>query len=66
MLDDPVRRRPGVELAVVREALRRQVEERPGGIEVTVRVRRDRLDLFARLMVPYLPNSSRTTARARG
>ncbi|EDY53986.2 DeoR family transcriptional regulator [Streptomyces sviceus ATCC 29083] len=25
-----------------------------GGIDVTVRVRRDRLDLFARLMAPYL------------
>jgi hypothetical protein len=34
--------------------LRRRVEQRPGGIDVTVRVRRDRLDLFLRLMAPYL------------
>ena len=54
VLDDPVRRRPGVELADVWEALRRQVEARPTGVEVTVRVRRDRLDLFRRLMTPYL------------
>lgn len=54
LLDDPVKRRPGVELADVWEVLRRQVEERPGGIDVTVRVRRDRLDLFLRLMAPYL------------
>ncbi|GDY62596.1 transcriptional regulator [Streptomyces avermitilis] len=49
LLADPVRRRPGVELADAWEVLRRQVEERPGGIEVTVRVRRDRLDMFRRL-----------------
>ncbi|TWV30334.1 YafY family transcriptional regulator [Streptomyces misionensis] len=49
LLDDPVRRRPGVELADVWEELRRQVEERPGGIEVTVRVRRERLDMFRRM-----------------
>lgn len=54
VLDDVVRRRPGVELADVWEALRRQVEERPGGIDVTVRVRRDRLDLFLRLMASSL------------
>ncbi|MEU9957393.1 YafY family protein [Streptomyces sp. NPDC050982] len=47
--DAPVRRRPGVELADVWEVLRRRVEERPGGIGVTVRVRRDRFDLFLRL-----------------
>ncbi|KUN93373.1 hypothetical protein AQJ84_30310 [Streptomyces resistomycificus] len=29
--------------------LRREVEERPGGLDVTVRVLRDRLDLFLRL-----------------
>ncbi|WP_329231062.1 YafY family protein [Streptomyces canus] len=54
LLDDPVKRRPGVELADAWEVLRRQVEERSGGIDVTVRVRRDRLDLFLRLMAPYL------------
>ena len=54
VLDDPVRRRSGVELADVWEVLRRRVEERPAGVDVTVRVRRDRLDLFRRLMTPYL------------
>ncbi|MGI5378370.1 helix-turn-helix transcriptional regulator [Streptomyces sp. CA-251387] len=54
VLDDAVRRRPGVELADAWEVLRRQVEERPGGIDVIVRVRRDRLDLFLRLMASSL------------
>ncbi|MFE7272249.1 helix-turn-helix transcriptional regulator [Streptomyces sp. NPDC057623] len=54
VLDDAVRRRTGVELADAWEVLRRQVEERPGGIDVTVRVRRDRLDLFLRLMASSL------------
>ncbi|MFI7412497.1 helix-turn-helix transcriptional regulator [Streptomyces sp. NPDC049627] len=54
VLDDAVRRRPGVELADAWEVVRRQVEERPGGIDVTVRVRRDRLDLFLRLMATSL------------
>jgi predicted DNA-binding transcriptional regulator YafY len=49
LTDAPVKRRPGVELAHAWEELRRQVEERPGGIAVTVRVRRDRFDLFLRL-----------------
>lgn len=54
LLPDPVRRRPGVELADVWEVLRRQVEERPGGFEVTVRVRRDILDMFQRLTASAL------------
>ncbi|MET7848414.1 YafY family protein [Streptomyces avermitilis] len=54
LLADPVRRRPGVELADAWEVLRRRVEERPGGIEVTVRVRRDRLDMFRRLSASSL------------
>jgi predicted DNA-binding transcriptional regulator YafY len=49
LLDDPVRRRSGVELADAWEVLRRQVEERPGGLDVTVRVRRERLDMFLRM-----------------
>lgn len=49
VLADPVRRRAGVELTDVWEVLRRQVEERPGGLDVTVRVRRDRLDMFLRM-----------------
>ncbi|SNX64194.1 predicted DNA-binding transcriptional regulator YafY [Streptomyces sp. TLI_55] len=54
VLEDAVRRRPGVELADAWEQLRRQVEERPGGIDVVVRVRRDRLDLFLRMMTGWL------------
>ncbi|MEU1185263.1 YafY family protein [Streptomyces sp. NPDC005820] len=54
VLDDPVRRRPGVELADAWEVLRRRVEERPAGVDVTVRVRRDRLDMFLRLNAPAL------------
>ncbi|MEU1708954.1 YafY family protein [Streptomyces sp. NPDC005706] len=55
LLDDPVRRRPGVELADVWEVLRRQVEERPGdGVDVTVRVRRERLDMFRRMAAAQL------------
>ncbi|MGW1912455.1 helix-turn-helix transcriptional regulator [Streptomyces sp. NPDC002076] len=54
-LDEPVRRRPGIELADVWELLRRQVEERPeGGTEVTVRVRRARLDMFQRVLAAQL------------
>ncbi|MFF1677226.1 helix-turn-helix transcriptional regulator [Streptomyces sp. NPDC058256] len=49
LLPDPVRRRPGVELVDAWEVLRRRVEERPGGLDVTVRVQRSRLDLFLRL-----------------
>ncbi|WP_336116098.1 helix-turn-helix transcriptional regulator [Streptomyces sp. PTD9-10] len=55
LLDDPVRRRPGVELADVWEVLRRQVEERPeDGIDVTVRIRRERLDMFQRMAAGQL------------
>ncbi|MGW2820734.1 helix-turn-helix transcriptional regulator [Streptomyces sp. NPDC001443] len=51
LLDEPVRRRAGVELADVWEVLRRQVEERPeSAIDVTVRVRRERLDMFQRMV----------------
>ncbi|MER6685498.1 helix-turn-helix transcriptional regulator [Streptomyces olivaceoviridis] len=54
LLDEPVRRRPGVELADVWELLRRQVEERENGIEVTVRVRRELLDMFQRMATAQL------------
>ncbi|KUN81914.1 DNA-binding transcriptional regulator [Streptomyces bungoensis] len=55
LLDDPVRHRPGVELADVWEVLRRRVEERPeDGIDVTVRVRRVRLDMFRRMAAAHL------------
>ncbi|MFF7094852.1 helix-turn-helix transcriptional regulator [Streptomyces rubradiris] len=54
LLDEPVRRRPGVELAVVWEELRRRVEEREAGVEVTVRVRREWADLFRRMAAAEL------------
>ncbi|MGW4569366.1 helix-turn-helix transcriptional regulator [Streptomyces sp. NPDC004561] len=70
LLDDPVRRRPGVELADAWEVLRRQVEEREGGVEVTVRLRREWLDMFRRVFASQLTalpeddgTSDRVTAR---
>ncbi|MFF5017493.1 helix-turn-helix transcriptional regulator [Streptomyces sp. NPDC001165] len=55
LLDDPVRRRTGVELGDVWEVLRRQVEERPeDGIDVTIRIRRERLDMFQRMAAGQL------------
>ncbi|MFF4041914.1 helix-turn-helix transcriptional regulator [Streptomyces sp. NPDC001816] len=55
LLDDPVRRRTGVELGDVWEVLRRQVEERPeDGIDVTIRIRRERLDMFRRMATGQL------------
>ncbi|MDO0925615.1 YafY family protein [Streptomyces sp. TG1A-8] len=54
-LDEPVRRRPGVELADVWEVVRRRVEERPpDAIDVTVRIRRARLDMFRRMAAAQL------------
>jgi predicted DNA-binding transcriptional regulator YafY len=50
----PVRRRDGVELAELWEALRRQVEERPAEVAVTARVRRDQLDMFRRICAAHL------------
>ncbi|MEV0117451.1 YafY family protein [Streptomyces sp. NPDC050844] len=47
--DAPVKRRPGVELADIWGVLKRQVEDRPVGVEVTARVARDRFALFLRL-----------------
>ncbi|MGY4098768.1 helix-turn-helix transcriptional regulator [Nocardia sp. R16R-3T] len=54
VLDDPVQRRPGVELAHAWDALRRQVEERPGKVDVAVLVQREILDLFQRLLASWL------------
>jgi len=53
-VDEPVRRRDGVELAGLWEALRRRVEDRPGGIPVVARVRRERLDMFGRICAAHL------------
>jgi predicted DNA-binding transcriptional regulator YafY len=44
-----VRRRQGVELDQVWNELRRQVEDRRGGIRVDLRVRRQRLDMVTRI-----------------
>ncbi|MFI9428682.1 helix-turn-helix transcriptional regulator [Streptomyces achromogenes] len=54
LLDEPVRRRPGVELADAWEELRRRVEEREAGVEVTVRVRRELADMFRRMAAAQL------------
>lgn len=47
--EDPVRHRPGVELADAWEELRLQVERRPAELRVTATVRRARLDMFLRI-----------------
>jgi len=52
--EQPVRRRDGVELAQVWEALRRQVEDRPAGLLVTARVRRELLDMVGRICAANL------------
>ncbi|MFH9607414.1 helix-turn-helix transcriptional regulator [Streptomyces sp. NPDC017448] len=57
--DDPVRRRAGVELAEVWEALRAGVEQRPAAVRLRVRVRRDRLELFRRLNAGALTGEPR-------
>ncbi|MGB8947095.1 MAG: WYL domain-containing protein, partial [Streptomyces sp.] len=49
LTDAPVQRRPGVELADVWGVLKRQVEDRPVGVDVTARVARDRFAQFLRL-----------------
>lgn len=54
LTEDPVVRRPGVELAQVWEKLRRQVEERRGEVTLRVRVHRSRLDRFLRLNASVL------------
>jgi predicted DNA-binding transcriptional regulator YafY len=51
---EPVRRRPGTTLAALWEESRQRVEERPGRVLVTVRVRRSRLDLLGSLCAANL------------
>jgi len=53
----PVRRRDGVELAELWQALRRQVEERPAELAVVARVRRDWLDMFRRICAAHLASA---------
>jgi predicted DNA-binding transcriptional regulator YafY len=50
----PVRRRDGVDLAELWQALRRQVEERPAPLGVRARVRRDWLGVFRRICAAHL------------
>ncbi|MFF9555059.1 helix-turn-helix transcriptional regulator [Streptomyces albus] len=54
VVDEAVRRRPGVELAEVWSVLRRRVEERPARIRVTARVHRSRYGMFTRIVGPML------------
>ncbi|CAM3302108.1 MULTISPECIES: helix-turn-helix transcriptional regulator [Streptomyces] len=54
VVDEAVRRRPGVELAEVWGVLRRRVEERPARIRVTARVHRSRYGMFTRIVGPML------------
>ena len=56
--DEPARRRPGVELAPLWEELRRQVEDRPGRLAVTARVRRSVLDMFGRICAAHLAGTA--------
>ncbi|WP_181765541.1 helix-turn-helix transcriptional regulator [Streptomyces albidus (ex Kaewkla and Franco 2022)] len=52
--DAPVQRREGVELADAWEVLRRQVEERPANVPVSVRVRASRIEMFRRIVGPFV------------
>jgi predicted DNA-binding transcriptional regulator YafY len=47
--DEPVRRRPGMELAEVWESLRRGVESRGAHVRVSARVRTEQLEWFTRV-----------------
>lgn len=53
VLEAEARRRPGIELAQVWHHLRREVEDRSTGVRVTVRVRRERLDMVTRIAGGY-------------
>ncbi|MBN3928650.1 transcriptional regulator [Streptomyces verrucosisporus] len=58
--ESPVRRREGVELAQVWAGLRREVEDRPGGVRITARVRRERLDMVVRIAGAHLAGEPST------
>ncbi|MBT2401863.1 WYL domain-containing protein [Streptomyces sp. ISL-100] len=53
VVEAEVRRRPGVELNQVWNDLRREVEERSGGVTIAVRLRRERLDMVTRIAGGY-------------
>ncbi|WP_052850744.1 helix-turn-helix transcriptional regulator [Streptomyces avicenniae] len=54
VLDAPVQRRVGVELADAWEGLRRRVEERHAALRVRARVRHSRVDLFLRIAAAWV------------
>jgi predicted DNA-binding transcriptional regulator YafY len=54
VLDEPVRRRPGVELAEVWDVLRRAIDDVPKPLAVTVRVRDEMLATFLRVQITDL------------
>src|SRR5579864_943628 len=54
----PARRRDGMELAELWQALRRQVEERPAEVAVVARVRRAVLDMFGRINAAHLDSEA--------
>ncbi|WP_436980104.1 helix-turn-helix transcriptional regulator [Streptomyces sp. enrichment culture] len=60
VVDEAVRRRPGVELAEVWGVLRRRVEERAARIRVTARVHRSRYGMFTRIVGPMLAETSQS------
>ncbi|MDA2806727.1 helix-turn-helix transcriptional regulator [Nocardiopsis suaedae] len=53
-LEEPVRRRLGQDPVAVWEELRGQVERRPEGVRVHVRVRASKAALFTRILGPFL------------
>jgi predicted DNA-binding transcriptional regulator YafY len=62
--DEPVIRREGVSLADRWEELRRRVDERPAPVRVLARVRRTRLDMFARMFAAHLAEATAGDAPA--
>jgi predicted DNA-binding transcriptional regulator YafY len=50
----PVQRREGVELSDAWGVLRRQVEERPANVPVSARVRGARIEMFRRIVGPFV------------
>jgi predicted DNA-binding transcriptional regulator YafY len=67
VLDEaPVVLRAGVELAGLWDALRRQVDERPTPVRVSARVRRTRLDMFARMFAAHLASAPADLSSAGG
>lgn len=62
VLEAAAHRRPGVELDQVWYGLRREVEDRTTGVRVTVRLRRERLDMVTRIAGSYFTGPPVTEA----